>query len=113
MAPPISQFKSYPSTGIGNVLTDVYEAPVGKDAYLLQLDVSVTGNTGIQVDIVYLRSGTPYYLAKNVPIPVGATLEYIEDKKQVVEAGDKIQVRCVTPSETVDVVISAVEDVNN
>lgn len=110
---PISQFKVKPTAAVGNSLTDVYVPPASKTSYLLQLDIATTGATGVQIDVVLDRSGTPHYLGKNIPVPVGATLEFIEDKKIVVESTDKIQVRCVTPSETVDVVVSAVEDVNS
>ena len=110
---PISQFKSEATKDVGNVLTAVYTSPTGKTSYLLQLDIAVKGNTGVQVDIVLTKSSIDYYLGKNIPIPLGSSLEYVEDKKIVVEGDDSIKVRCATTGETVDVVVSAIEDVNN
>jgi len=110
---PISQFKSFPTQNIGNTLTAVYTAPALKTSMAIQLDISVKGVTGVQVDITYQRSGTDYYLGKNIPVPLGSALEYIEDKKIVVEPGDSLRVRCATPGEFVDALVSAVEDVNS
>lgn len=110
---PISKFKQAPARLVGNTLTAVYTAPALKDSYLTALDISCTGNTGVQVDVVLTRAGLDYYWGKNLPIPLGSALSMIDDNKTVLEAGDIIKVRCGTVGETVDVLCSAVEDVNN
>lgn len=106
-------FKSVVSAEVGNTLTSVYTAPVGKASYLIQCDVASTGDTGVQATIKLVKSsGSLAHLVKNVPIPVGSTLQVIDGQKVVLESGDSLQVKCDTDGQTVDVIVSLVEDVN-
>ena len=97
---------------IGNSFVTVYTAPALKRSYILQLDISSTGSTGVQIDVVIFDGTNDFYLGKNIPLPIGSTLEFVQDKKIVLKAGESIKVRCATPSEVVDAICSLVEDVN-
>lgn len=112
---PISQFKNAIKSGIGNSWETIYEPPAGKDSYIIELDVSSTGTTGVQISVrVYdLSTGVSSYLVKNAPVPLGAALQVIDGQKIVLEAGDRLEVICDTPGEEVDVIGSLIEDVNN
>lgn len=110
---PISQFKAVPVKDIGNTFEDLYESPALTTSYLIQLDIANTSNTGVQIDLVYDDGVNETYLAKNVPIPVGATLPYVDGQKQVINPQHKLKLKCNTPGETVDVMISLIEDVNS
>lgn len=97
---------------VGNTLTTVYTAPALKRSYIIQLDIATTGNTGVQVDVAIFDGVDNFYLGKGIPVPIGSALEFVQDKKIVLKAGESIKVRSATAGEVVDVVCSFVEDVN-
>jgi hypothetical protein len=106
-------FKSVISAAVGGSFTSVYTTPTGKASYLIQCDVACIGDTGVQATIKLVKSvGGTAHLVKNVPIPVGSTLQVLDGQKVVLESGDSLQVKCETDGETVDVIVSLVEDVN-
>jgi hypothetical protein len=105
-------FKNAKAKNVGNSFVAVYSAPVGKEAYFLQLDISSTGNTGVQVSLVVNDGVDDVYLGRNIPVPVGSTLEYVDSKKVVLEGTETLKVKCETTGEVVDVFCSIVEDVN-
>lgn len=84
-------------------------------SYLIQCDIACTAQTGVQVSIQIVKSGTPTvsaYLVKNAPVPQGSTLQVIDGQKLVLQAGDVLKVACETENGTVDVVVSYVDHVN-
>lgn len=111
----ISKFKNAVKAGVGNAFETLYTAPLGKDSYVIELDVASTGNTGVQTTIrlVDLSAGVTANIVKGAPVPVGSALQAIDGQKIVLEAGDYIELKCDTPGETVDAIASLVEDVNN
>lgn len=111
----ISKFKNAIKASVGNSFVTVYEAPVGKDSYTIELDVANNGNTGVQITtrLHDLSEGVTANIVKGAPVPVGSALQVIDGQKIVLEAGDYIELKCDTPGETVDVILSLVEDVNN
>lgn len=88
---------------------DIFECPAEKRLMILSLDVCNKLDTGVQVDIIIYDSsanggaGAEYYLSKNTPIPVGATLQVISKQKHVLEEGDIIRIYCNLP-DSLDVV---------
>lgn len=111
----VSKFKNAIKPGIGNAFVTVYTAPVGKDSYTIELDIASNGNTGVQttVRIHDASAVVTANIVKGAPVPVGSALQAIDGQKIVLEEGDYIEVKCDTPGETVDAIMSLVEDVNN
>lgn len=111
------EFKNALKSGVGTSWTTIYTAPAGDNpatSYIIELDIASTGNTGVQVSVkIYDASeDVNVYLIKNAPVPQGASLQVLDGQKIVLEPGDSIKVQCETQEETVDVVVSLVEDVN-
>ena len=71
---------------LGLILTNIHTAQVTAEVEL----VSTTSNRAGANNVA---NGTSF-LAKNVPIPVGSSLELLTGSKVVLEAGDVIQVDC-------------------
>ena len=71
---------------LGLILTNIHTAQVTAEVEL----VSTTSNRAGANNVA---NGTSF-LAKNVPIPVGSSLELLTGSKVVLEAGDKIQIDC-------------------
>ena len=71
---------------LGLILTNIHTAQVTAEVEL----VSTTSNRAGANNVA---NGTSF-LAKNVPIPVGSSLEILTGSKVVLETGDKIQIDC-------------------
>lgn len=56
-------------------------------------EVELVSTTSNRAGANNVANGTSF-LAKNVPIPVGSSLELLTGSKVVLEAGDKIQIDC-------------------
>ncbi len=112
---PISKFKNAVKSDIGNTYETLYTAPPGKDSYIIELDIASNGNTGVQttVRVHDVSEGVAAHIVKSAPVPVGSALQVIDGQKIVLEEGDYIEVVCDTTGETIDAVMSLVEDVNN
>lgn len=106
-------FKSIGVAGIGTSWTDIATSPAAKATVIISCNLANILDSGIQVDVRVYNSaaGAYYYLIKNAPLPVGASLQLIENSKVVLNGNDKIQVKSSQAS-SVDVVTSYMEDVN-
>ena len=88
---------------IGISLANISAAPINVD---VQIDRPATGTTAAPSDDVYL--------AKDIPIPAGSTLEVMAGQKLILEykasagAGDKIVVTSDTAA-SLDVIVNALE----
>jgi hypothetical protein len=113
--PVSSLFKNAIKASVGNVFVTIYTAPVGMDSYAIELDVANNGNTGVQITtrIFDASESVVANIVKLAPVPVGSALQVIDGQKIVLEAGDYIELKCDTPGETVDVILSLIEDVNS
>lgn len=116
-----SVFKNAIKT-VSNTLTTVYTAPAssgsvsGKTSYIIECDIACVGTSGVQVSVVLVKDTTPTtsaYIVKGAPVPVGSAIQVVDGQKIVLEPGDAIKVRCDTAGESVDVIVSLVEDVNS
>lgn len=105
-------FDNAKARNISNTFVSLYTAPALKRSFVIQLDIASTGNTGVQIDVVINDGSNDFYLGKAIPVPIGSALEFVQDKKIVLKAGETIKVRCATPGEVVDAFLSFVEDVN-
>jgi hypothetical protein len=112
----IGQFKNAMKKAVGNAGAVVYTAPSGA-AYLIECDIACTGDSGVQISVSLVDSSAPQseqevFLVKNAPVPTGSSIQVIDGQKVVLESGDSIKVVCETSGQTVDVVLSLVENVN-
>lgn len=128
------RFKNAINTGVGKTkdsdenlvndgFTTVYTTPLTNSlgqntpddfaSYVIECDVANVTNTGVQVSVrVKKQSGSTAYIVKSAPVPVGSSIQIIAGQKLVLERGDSLEALCETSGETVDVVVSLVENVN-
>ncbi len=114
-AAPYTKFKNLIKSNVGNTWTPVLTAPAGEDLYIIQLDIASRNGIGVQVSIRITDTSeaeTAYFLDLG-SVPAGSTLQAIDGQKIVLEEGDILEIRCVSPGEVVDVVGSYVLDVNS
>ena len=106
-------FATSVSTNSGSP-TDVYTANNGSacNSILIELDVSNTGTSAVQVSILVRDSSASasYHIVKNAPLPVGSSLKIVSGQKVVLNGNDKVQI--YASANTVDVVASILEDVS-
>jgi hypothetical protein len=119
-------FKAYTKSAVGTSTSTAYEVELGgastKTAIIIGIALSNIHSTPINVDVQIDRPATgtaaapsdDVYLAKNIPIPSGSTLEVMAGQKLILEyngtasAGDKIVVTSDTAS-SLDVIVNALE----
>ena len=104
-------FKSYTKANISTTLTDAYTVPGSTTTVCIGINVSNTSGNQILVDIKFDKAAggaDDIYLIRNMPIPSGASYEFIAGSKLVMETGDKIQVLSDTAN-SVDSLISVLE----
>jgi hypothetical protein len=106
-------FATSVSTSSGSP-TDVYTANNGSacNSILIELDVSNTGTSAVQVSILIRDSSASasFHVVKNAPLPVGSSLKVVSGQKVVLNGNDKVQI--YASANTVDVVASILEDVS-
>jgi len=101
-----NSFQVSKSQGVTTVTT-VYTAPASTTSIVLQLDVAnVHATLSSDVSVEHVTSATGTFIAKVIPVAVGATLEVSSGKKIVLEASDFLR---VTATNTVDVTVSVLE----
>ncbi len=119
-------FKAYTKSSVGTTTATAYEVELGsastKTAIVIGIALSNIHSSPINVDVQIDRPATgttaapsdDVYLAKNIPIPSGSTLEIMAGQKLILEynasatAGDKIVVTSDTAS-SLDVIVNALE----
>lgn len=91
--------------------TAVYQAPVAKTAIMLELDIANTSSSTATVDVTINDSsaGTAVYLVKGTQILPGSSMKCVSGQKIVLDGSDSVQ---VVSDETVDAMVSVLEDVN-
>jgi hypothetical protein len=94
----------------------VYTVPTGKKSILLECDICNTSATAIFFSIAIAQGvgDTPdYYLAKDNPLPAGATVPIIQGQKIILKE-DSVNTRIimkVSSTNTADAIVSILEDV--
>ncbi len=119
-------FKAFSKASVGLTPTTAYQvelgAAAGKTAIVIGISLANRANVPINVDVQIDRPGTgttaapsdDVYLARDIPIPSGSTLEVMAGQKLILEynaaasAGDKIVVTSDTAA-SLDVIINALE----
>ena len=119
-------FRSFSKASIGTSPTTAYQIELdgntSKTSIVIGIALSNRASTPINVDVQIDRPATgttaapsdDVYLAKDIPIPAGSTLEVMAGQKLILEyngtaaAGDAIVVTSDTAS-SLDVIINALE----
>jgi hypothetical protein len=119
-------FKAYSKSAVGTSPATAYQVELGgatgKTAIVIGISLANISAAPINVDVQIDRpsAGTTaapsddVYLAKDIPIPAGSTLEVMAGQKLILEynagagAGDKIVVTSDTAS-SLDVIVNALE----
>ena len=82
-------FKLKTKANVGTTTADVYVVPSPTSCVVIGVTLSNTSGSGINVGIGITRSATDdVNLMKNVPIPQGSSLEFMQGNKVVLEATD-------------------------
>ena len=84
-------FKLKTKANVGTTTADVYVVPSSTTCVVIGVTLSNTSGSGINVGIGITRSSTDdVNLMKNVPIPQGSSLEFMQGNKVVLEATDTL-----------------------
>tara|TARA_B100000902_G_C26913088_1_gene717891 strand:+ start:359 stop:685 length:327 start_codon:yes stop_codon:yes gene_type:complete len=82
-------FKLKTKNNVGTATSDVYVVPSSTTCVVIGVTLANTSGSGINVGIGITRSTTDdVNLMKNVPIPQGSSLEFMQGNKVVLEATD-------------------------
>lgn len=84
-------FKLKTKANVGVTTVGVYTAPSATTTVVIGITLSNTSGSGINVGIGITRSSDDdISLMKNVPIPQGSSLEFMQGNKLVLEATDTL-----------------------
>lgn len=102
-------FKLKTKANVGVTTTDVYAAPAATTTVVIGITLANTSGTGINVGIGVTRaSADDISLMKNVPIPQGSTIEFMQGNKIVLETTDTITAKSDVAS-SLDVALTIME----
>lgn len=119
-------FKAFSKSAVGTTPTTAYQVELGgatgKTAIVIGISLANISAAPINVNVQIDRPATgttaapsdDVYLAKDIPIPAGSTLEVMAGQKLILEykasagAGDKIVVTSDTAA-SLDVIVNALE----
>ncbi len=104
-------FRRYTSKSVGTSATSVYTA----NSYdtIVGISVANIGTSSVLADVIINDGSNDIYLVKQAPIPTGSQLQILDGgAKYVVQSGDVVKVLSDTAS-SLDVWISAVDDISS
>lgn len=107
-------FRRYIERSIGTSATDIPDG-TDFDSYDTIVGINIANIVAQQITVsVYLQnSSNNYYLIKDAPIPAGSSLQVLDGgAKFVVASGDRLWVVSDTAN-SVDVIVSAVDDISS
>ena len=107
-------FRRYIERAIGTSATDIPDG-ANFDPYDTIVGINLADIVAQQILVsVYISNGgNNYYLIKDAPIPAGSSLQLLDGgAKFVVQSGDRLNIVSDTAS-SVDVVVSAVDDISS
>ena len=107
-------FRRYIERAIGTSATDIPDG-ANFDSYDTIVGINLANIVAQQITVsVYIsNSGNNYYIIKDAPIPAGSSLQILDGgAKFVVQSGDRLNIVSDTAS-SVDVVVSAVDDISS
>lgn len=104
-------FRRYTSNSVGTSATSVYTA----NSYdtIVGISVANISTSSVLADVIINDGSNDIYLVKQAPIPTGSQLQILDGgAKYVVQSGDVVKVLSDTAS-SLDVWISAVDDISS
>ena len=107
-------FRRYIERAIGTSATDIPDG-ANFDSYDTIVGINLANIVAQQITVsVYISNGgNNYYIIKDAPIPAGSSLQLLDGgAKFVVQSGDRLNIVSDTAS-SVDVVVSAVDDISS
>ena len=107
-------FRRYIERAIGTSATDIPDG-ANFDSYdtIVGINLANIVEQQIIVDVYISNGGDDYYIIKNAPIPAGSSLQLLDGgAKFVVQSGDRLNIVSDTAS-SLDVVVSAVDDISS
>ena len=104
-----NNFKLKTKAGVGISTENVYVTPSATITTVIGITLCNTSGSGINVGVGITRaSADDIKILKNVPIPQGSSLEFMQGNKVVLEATDTLTVNSDTNS-SVDVALTILE----
>ena len=104
-----NNFKLKTKAGVGVSTENVYVTPSATTTTIIGITLCNTSGSGINVGVGITRaSADDIKILKNVPIPQGSSLEFMQGNKVVLEATDTLTVNSDTNS-SVDVALTILE----
>ena len=107
-------FKLKTKAGIDATLVDVYTVPADTTTVVIGLTIanikgaSVTADAKIISDTSDSETNVNVYIAKDIPLPAGSSVEVMAGNKIVLQTTDKIQVKG-SVADAVDATLSIME----
>ena len=102
-------FKLKSKTNVGVTTVGIYTVPSATTTVVIGITLANTSGSGINVGIGITRSSTDdVNLMKNVPIPQGSSLEFMQGNKVVLEATDTFTAESDV-NNTLDVALTIME----
>lgn len=102
-------FKLKTKANVGVTTVGIYTAPAATTTVVIGITLSNTSGSGINVGIGITRaSADDISLMKNVPIPQGSTIEFMQGNKIVLETTDTITAKSDVAS-SLDVALTIME----
>jgi len=102
-------FKLKTKANVGVSTVGIYTAPAATTTVVIGITLANTSGTGINVGIGVTRaSADDISLMKNVPIPQGSTIEFMQGNKIVLETTDTITAKSDVAS-SLDVALTIME----
>lgn len=102
-------FKLKTKANVGVTTVGIYTAPAATTTVVIGITLANTSGTGINVGIGVTRaSADDISLMKNVPIPQGSTIEFMQGNKIVLETTDTITAKSDVAS-SLDVALTIME----
>ena len=104
-----NNFKLKTKAGVGISTENVYVTPSATTTTIIGITLYNTSGSGINVGVGITRaSADDIKILKNVPIPQGSSLEFMQGNKVVLEATDTLTVDSDTNS-SLDVALTILE----
>ena len=102
-------FKLKTKANVGITTTDVYVVPTGTTSTVLGIAIANTSGVSVLVGVGITRTTQDdVRLLKNVPIPQGSSLEFMQGNKIVLETTDTLTVNSDT-NNSIDVSLTIME----
>ena len=107
-------FKLKTKAGIDASLVDVYTVPSSTTTVVIGLTIanikgaSVTADAKVISDTSDTETNADVYIAKDIPLPAGSSVEVMSGNKIVLEAGDIVKVKG-SVTDSIDAILSIME----